>query len=73
MRLRKIECFSVSSDTTYPAWEVRLFGDRICLRMWRRPLLAPFWSTRYTILNAGALGFCFSLMRVYRPTEDADA
>ena len=36
------------------------------LRVWRWPV-TPFLSTRYMLLNGGAFGWVFMLMRKYRP------
>jgi hypothetical protein len=42
----------------------------VVLRWWRYPG-RPFLSTRYCLLNGGAFGWAFMLMRKHRPTPEA--
>jgi len=51
-----------------PMWQWRL--GPVVLRCWRRQG-APFLSRRYCLLNGGAFGWAFMLMRNYKGANHA--
>ncbi len=65
--MRRVQCFNPKGGMS-PAWEVDL-GRRYVVRWWLAGPMRPHLSTRYTVLNGGALGFAFQVMRVHRATR----